>query len=481
MGKFFVTFIPAKSNIGFICLSFKSLSDEPLFSPVKILRMKRFTLLLSAMLCSFLLLAQENSSSGITVIQTVTDENGQQTVRKKKLEPGQNLQEYIQQLKAGNAHEMEIEIIAPDGVQGGMGAKEENTMLFFREGKSGDAKSCDKKSHLKELRIYHGGAEAPHMQHQKMMMHENLVSRPFLGVYLEDVVGENGVKITGTVSGAGAEKAGLKEGDILTDLNGHAVGSNGELRTVLGKFKPGEQITAGFLRDGQPQQVKVTLGEKNLPQWNGYSYSYERDPCKPFIGIYSSNVGQGGMTISGVIDNTPATEYGLQKGDVVTALDGIVTKTHGELVALRDKHKAGDYFTLSIIREGTPMDVKLRFKPCEKNEPPVQEPAIVETPVVTDNPNQAIEIQTLQLEEYNAYPNPTYGELNVEFKAEAVPTQVRIFDVTGKVVFEDVLNNFDGYYSKRVDLGNATPGAMTLNILQNDKMVSKNIILLNRA
>ena len=87
----------------------------------------------------------------------------------------------------------------------------------------------------------------------------------------------------------------------------------------------------------------------------------------------------------------------------------------------------------------------------------------------------------LEFEEFNAYPNPTFGDLNIRFRGEAVPTMVRVVDSTGKVIFEDNINNFDGIYNKELDISRGALGTMILSISQNGKSVAKPIVLVTRA
>ena len=88
---------------------------------------------------------------------------------------------------------------------------------------------------------------------------------------------------------------------------------------------------------------------------------------------------------------------------------------------------------------------------------------------------------SLQLEEFTAYPNPTFGMVNVTFKGEAVPTTVMVTDLNGKVVHRETINNFDGLYNKQLDVSKGALGAMTLSVSQNGKIVSKQLILITRA
>jgi aminopeptidase N len=68
-----------------------------------------------------------------------------------------------------------------------------------------------------------------------------------------------GVRITGTTPGSPAEKAGLKEGDILLKLGDTAIGSMREFSDALKSLTPGAKVTVTYQRDGQTRTADVTL------------------------------------------------------------------------------------------------------------------------------------------------------------------------------------------------------------------------------
>lgn len=73
--------------------------------------------------------------------------------------------------------------------------------------------------------------------------------------------GVKGVLLDDVRPGGGAEKAGMRRGDILVRLGKFEIGSVEDLMFVLMQSKPGETITATVLRDGQPVQLETTFQE----------------------------------------------------------------------------------------------------------------------------------------------------------------------------------------------------------------------------
>ncbi len=63
----------------------------------------------------------------------------------------------------------------------------------------------------------------------------------------------------GVVAGSPADKAGIKEGDIITKIGNDTVNSTNSLQSLIGKHKVGDKISVTVLRDGKTQSLSVTL------------------------------------------------------------------------------------------------------------------------------------------------------------------------------------------------------------------------------
>lgn len=65
------------------------------------------------------------------------------------------------------------------------------------------------------------------------------------------------------VSGSPADKAGLKDKDIVIAINGVKVGAAGSISSLVGEYKPGDTVQFTVLRSGEEIAVNVTLGAYN--------------------------------------------------------------------------------------------------------------------------------------------------------------------------------------------------------------------------
>ncbi len=78
-------------------------------------------------------------------------------------------------------------------------------------------------------------------------------NRPVLGVVLD------GVKVTQIAPGSPAEKAGLKEGDLIESVDGKSVASREELAAAIAAKKPGDAVTLRIDRNGQRHELLATF------------------------------------------------------------------------------------------------------------------------------------------------------------------------------------------------------------------------------
>ena len=97
--------------------------------------------------------------------------------------------------------------------------------------------------------------------------------RAFLGVTTLDITPElrafygapkeEGVVVASVAAGSPAAAAGVKVGDVITRVEGHAVASPWELADELGGRKKGDRVTLDLVRDRSPRKVEATLGERD--------------------------------------------------------------------------------------------------------------------------------------------------------------------------------------------------------------------------
>lgn len=97
------------------------------------------------------------------------------------------------------------------------------------------------------------------------------VTRGYLGLELQKIDGElaaalglskpEGSLVSEVVKGSPADKAGVKQGDVIITYNDISVKDNSDLRNTIALATPGQQANIGLLRDGKPLSIDVLIGE----------------------------------------------------------------------------------------------------------------------------------------------------------------------------------------------------------------------------
>jgi S1-C subfamily serine protease len=89
--------------------------------------------------------------------------------------------------------------------------------------------------------------------------------RAALGAEVATVLGPDGTAdgagVVAVTSGGGAERAGLRPGDVIKSVGGAQIPDTTALTQALAAAKPGDKVTVTITRDGQDRSVQVTLGE----------------------------------------------------------------------------------------------------------------------------------------------------------------------------------------------------------------------------
>lgn len=118
----------------------------------------------------------------------------------------------------------------------------------------------------------------------------------YLGVYLEEVTAEKmkalnlteerGAVISKVVAGSPAEKAGLKENDVIVAFNTRRVDTVRELQRLLGETPAGRSVAFEVIRGGAHQNLSATLGKRtgNFGLFDGKS-----EPFKNWSGDLAQN------------------------------------------------------------------------------------------------------------------------------------------------------------------------------------------------
>src|SRR5256714_2199007 len=193
---------------------------------------------------------------------------------------------------------------------------------------------------------------------------------------------ERGVVLGRIVPDSPAAKAGLKENDVVTEINGQRVEGAAQFRRMIHEIPAGRSIQLTVWRDGRTQTISATLGKSEerhhamkmvaptpgtfafrmpeIPEipsmeWDGGRFlggqprlGIDAEDLSGQLGTFFGAPDGEGILVRDVNSGSPAEKGGGKAGDVIISLDGERIRSAGEL---REK--------LSAKREDKDLTVKL--------------------------------------------------------------------------------------------------------------------------
>ncbi|MBR7949390.1 Do family serine endopeptidase [Microvirga sp. STR05] len=163
-----------------------------------------------------------------------------------------------------------------------------------------------------------------------------VVQRALLGVQIREVDATlasekklnslSGVYIMGLSKNSSAADAGLKEGDIITEINGAKVNTSSQLQEQVARFRPGDKIKVTYLRGSDTRTATATLRNSTgttdiIREELAKAIKYEGATLAPVTRQEMSKLGlEGGAKISG-IKGSNFRETGIDDGFIITRID----------------------------------------------------------------------------------------------------------------------------------------------------------------
>ena len=241
-----------------------------------------------------------------------------------------------------------------------------------------------------------------------------------LGVSLDDTEADvRGAKVRSVEKDSPAEKAGLKEGDVVVRFDGEAVRSASQLARLVRETPAGRSVPIEVTRGGARQTLTATLAEGNrafhvfsgdggdlafdMPSFDvqvpeppappavpqaepvPHAWAWRNGPESFGLGgrsfrffpggprklgieymdigdqlaAYFKLPGKSGVLVSSVDADGPAAKAGMKAGDVILKLDRKAVEDGGDLREAVSEAEGGQEVTVTVQRDGRPLDLKV--------------------------------------------------------------------------------------------------------------------------
>ncbi len=182
------------------------------------------------------------------------------------------------------------------------------------------------------------------------LIRDGKVTHAFIGIQISDVTPDNakffqmnkaeGALISEVEPDAPGAKAGLRTGDVITELDGKPVTNAGQLQMIVGQKRPGETIHLQIVRDSKPMSVVVKLealgGDKGT-EIAGSEHGKGRwglslaDLTPDVRNELQAQASVHGAIVEDVQPGSPADNAGLQRGDVIMEVNRHSVKSASEV------------------------------------------------------------------------------------------------------------------------------------------------------
>jgi len=204
-------------------------------------------------------------------------------------------------------------------------------------------------------------------QIRDQLVEHGKVTRGQLGVYIQELTKDladsfglestQGALVSRVMEDSAAEKAGLKQGDIILRINGKPVGKVSDFRNQIAMTPPDTKVSLDILRDGKEQQVKVTIGtlatDKSGRPTDSESLEelgMKLQPLTPDLAERLGYQGESGALVANVDPDSPAARAGIERGDLIQEVNRSAVTSPEEVRAEIKKGKGKP--VLLLVRHG---------------------------------------------------------------------------------------------------------------------------------
>jgi serine protease Do len=244
---------------------------------------------------------------------------------------------------------------------------------------------------------------APQRGHSATL--REIATRGYLGVGVVELTDDRvkalklnddkGVEVKRVEANSPAAKAGLKENDVILEVNGRGIEDIVQFQNSIGDTAPGSKVNLTVWREGTKKTVSATLEQRSnvfllrpfefpdapVPPMppvplNGGSPFPPIPATSPTVGVEGEalnaqlaaffGVKQGVLVLS-VNAKTPAEHAGIKAGDVIVKVDGTPVTTPREITALVGARR-NKTLTFTVVRNKK--EIKLNIEIAEERSGP---------------------------------------------------------------------------------------------------------------
>ncbi|MES9815344.1 MAG: DegQ family serine endoprotease [Candidatus Thiodiazotropha sp.] len=203
------------------------------------------------------------------------------------------------------------------------------------------------------------------------------VTRGFLGIMIQPLTPElaesfgskyqKGILVAEVSENSPADRAGLKQGDLIFKLDGKNVGNVGDFRNRISLTSPGSKVGLEIIRNGKPKAIEVTVGELSEQSVAGSNTKTTEELGltvqtldKELAESFGTNTTQG-VVVTNVSPGSIAAMAGIDAGTVITQVNRNPVTSAGEFQIRINEGRSQRQVLLLVMKGGMSRFVVLRW------------------------------------------------------------------------------------------------------------------------
>jgi serine protease Do len=203
------------------------------------------------------------------------------------------------------------------------------------------------------------------------------VTRGWLGVSIQQITPElaktfdlkqaSGALVSDVMGASPAEKAGMKQGDVIVEFDGKKVKSSSELPHIVGSTSVGKEVIMKIIRDGEELALQVKVGELKDEQLAALAPSSTKSKLGIDIQQLTPELSRRfgikddrGVVVTGVEPDSPGEAAGLQPGDLILEINRSKVATVSQARRALEKTRPDEPTVVLVKRESNTRYVVIR-------------------------------------------------------------------------------------------------------------------------
>lgn len=213
------------------------------------------------------------------------------------------------------------------------------------------------------------------MQVAEQIKTQGHVTRGWLGVMIQPVTADlaksfgldkaRGALVAQVTADSPAEKAGLREGDIILRFDGHEISESSQLPARVGATAVGRNVPVVVLRDGKETRLEVTIQQLQDGEGGALAGSGQSVLGMNVTGLDAPTRKElkieGGLRVTQLNDG-PAARAGIRPGDVLLEINGEKLTKPSDLEKAAKALPKNKPVAVRLLRDGAPMFLALRLE-----------------------------------------------------------------------------------------------------------------------